>query len=145
MSPSSSARVAMAMSADRGCSIEHIIGYRGGGRLSRGKGEPMVGVGYRGNKGPGQRKDMGEAKPTDPEPTPQCHLPFFPGPFCISSWVFKAQDKPLSTFLLWAFATPRPQPPCGLCPPPKPWSFPLSLIFSCVCPPSPGATQSLKD
>lgn len=75
MSPSSSARVAMAMSADRGCSIEHTMGYRGGGRLSRGKGEPMVGVGYKGSKGPAQRKDMGEAKSTDPQPIP--HLQTF--------------------------------------------------------------------
>lgn len=75
MSPSSSSRVAMAMSADRGCSIEHTMGYRGGGRLTRGKGEPMVGVGYKGSKGPAQRKDMGEAKPTDPQPIP--HLQTF--------------------------------------------------------------------
>lgn len=91
VSPSSSAWVAMAMSADRGCSMEHIMGYRGVGRFSRGKGEPIVGVGYRDSKGPGQRKDMRETKPTDPQPTPHlpafataCHLPFFPGPFCIS-------------------------------------------------------------
>lgn len=70
VSPSSSARVATAMSADKGCSMEHTMGYRGVGRFRRGKREPIVGVGYMGSKGPGQRKDMGEARPADPQPTP---------------------------------------------------------------------------
>lgn len=84
VSPSSSARVATAMSADKGCSMEHTMGYRGVGRFRRGKREPIVGVGYMGSKGPGQRKDMGEGKPADPQPTPtsgpshlQWHLPLF--------------------------------------------------------------------
>lgn len=71
--------------------MEHTMGYRGVGKFSRGKGEPMVGVGYRDSKGPGKRKDMHEAKPTDHQPAPQlqaftlCRLPFSPGSFCISS------------------------------------------------------------
>lgn len=90
VSPSSSARVATAMSADKGCSMEHTMGYRGVGRFRRGKSEPIVGVGYMGSKGPGQRKDVGEAKPADPRLTPTsrpshllCHLPLFLGPFFI--------------------------------------------------------------
>jgi hypothetical protein len=44
----------MAMSADRGCSIWHIIGYRGAGGFSREKGELRVGVEYRCSKDPGK-------------------------------------------------------------------------------------------
>lgn len=64
--------MAVAMSADRGCSMEHTMGYRGVGRFSRGKGGLMGGVEYKGSKGPGQggqRKD-GETEPTGPAPAP---------------------------------------------------------------------------
>lgn len=121
VSPSSSARVAMAMSADRGCSIEHTMGYRGGGRLSRGKGEPMVGVGYRGSKGPEQRKDTGEAKPIVTQPFPHLHpglcsgsvtFPFAQVPFASHIGSRRPKTKPLSKSLLWAPTTP-PSSPCS--------------------------------
>lgn len=59
VSPSSSAWVATAMSADKGCSMEYTMEYRGVGRFRRGKREPIFGVGYMGSKGPGQKEGQG--------------------------------------------------------------------------------------
>lgn len=109
VSPSSSARVAMAMSADRGCSMEHTMGYRGVGKFSRGKGEPMVGVGYRESKGPGKRKDMHEAKTPqiiNLPPSSRPSLPFPLVPFASPPEPSRPKTNSSTTSLL----SPLPSP-----------------------------------
>ena len=115
VSPSSSARVAMAMSADRGCSMEHTMGYRGVGKFSRGKGEPMVGVGYRESKGPGKRKDVHEAKPTGHQPAPpppgsRPPLPFPLVPFASPPEPSRPETNSSTTSLLCVPVAPLPSP-----------------------------------
>ena len=116
VSPSSSARVAMAKSADRGCSMEHTMGYSGVGKFSRGKGGPMVGVGYRDSKGPGERKDMHEAKPTGQQPAPGSRpslwvtCPFPLVPFGSPPEPSRPKTNSSTTALLCAPAAPLASP-----------------------------------
>lgn len=112
VSPSSSARVAMAKSADRGCSMEHTMGYSGVGKFSRGKGGPMVGVGYRDSKGPGERKDMHEAKPTGQQPAPGFRVtcPFPLVPFGSPPEPSRPKTNSSTTALLCAPAAPLASP-----------------------------------
>lgn len=94
------------------------------------RGNPCSGWGTEAVKVLGREKTWVRPSPQTLNPFPtsrplllQCHLPYFPGPFCFSYWVQKAQDK--APFHVPPLGSHNSPPVHAL----QPWSLSWSLFM----------------